>query len=101
LIEEPPSRIRIDKWLWHARVTKTRTLAARLVELGQVRINRRKVAKSSHDVGPGDIVTVAVHEQIRVLKVVGAGLRRGPASEAALLFEEIEAPQPSHAAPQN
>jgi len=100
-MDERPPRIRIDKWLWHARVTKTRSLASRLVELGQVRINRRKVAKSSHDVGPGDVITVAVHERVRVLKVLGSGSRRGPASEAALLFEEIEAPQPSHAAPQN
>ena len=98
---DPAPRIRIDKWLWYARVTKTRSLASRLVELGQVRINRQKVAKSSHDVGPGDVVTVAVHDRVRVLRVLAAGARRGPASEANLLFEEIDTPQPSHAAPQN
>ena len=95
------ARIRIDKWLWHARITKTRTLAARLVDEGQVRINRRKITKSSQEVGAGDVVTIAVHERIRVLKVLAAGVRRGPPSEAQTLYEEIEAAQPSHAAPQN
>ncbi|MBL8895781.1 MAG: RNA-binding S4 domain-containing protein [Rhizobiales bacterium] len=95
------ARIRIDKWLWHARITKTRTLAAKLVETGRVRVNHRKIVKPAQDVGPGDVITVAIHDNVRVLKVLAPGLRRGPASEASQLFEEIEAPQPSHAAPQN
>ena len=95
------ARIRIDKWLWHARITKTRSLAAKLVETGQVRVNHRKILKPAHDVGPGDVVTVAVHDAIRVLRVIAPGVRRGPAPEARQLFEEIEAAQPSHAAPQN
>ena len=95
------TRIRLDKWLWHARITKTRSLAAKLVETGQVRVNHRKIEKPAHDVRPGDIITVAVHDAIRVLRVIAPGARRGPASEARELYEEIEAPQPSHAAPQN
>lgn len=100
-MENGGARIRIDKWLWHARVTKTRSLAAKLVETGGVRVNHCKIVKPAHDVGPGDVVTVAIHESVRVLKVLAPGLRRGPASEARQLFQEIEAPQPSHAAPQN
>ena len=95
------ARIRIDKWLWHARITKTRTLAARLVETGQVRVNHRRLVKPAQEVGPGDVVTIALHDAIRVLRVTAPGTRRGPAPEARQLFEEIEAPQPSHAAPQN
>ncbi|MFO0994633.1 MAG: RNA-binding S4 domain-containing protein [Hyphomicrobiales bacterium] len=95
------ARIRIDKWLWHARITKTRTLAAKIVETGRVRVNHRKIVKPAQDVGPGDVITVAIHDSVRVVKVLAPGLRRGPASEARQLFEEIEAPQPSHAAPQN
>jgi ribosome-associated heat shock protein Hsp15 len=100
-MESGSARIRIDKWLWHARITKTRSLAARLVETGKVRVNHRKLVKPAQEVGAGDVVTVAVHDAIRVLKVTAPGTRRGPAPEARRLFEEIEAPQPSHAAPQN
>ncbi len=92
MIDNAGARIRIDKWLWHARITKTRTVAARLVETGQVRVNRRKIAKPAHDVGPGDVITIAVHDAIRVLKVMAPGIRRGPAPEARQLFEEVEAP---------
>ena len=95
------ARIRIDKWLWHARITKTRSQAARLVETGQVRVNHRKIAKPAQEVGPGDVITIIVHDSVRVLRVTGSGTRRGPAPEARQLFEEIEAPQPSHVAPQN
>ncbi|MBL8905083.1 MAG: RNA-binding S4 domain-containing protein [Rhizobiales bacterium] len=100
-MENAGARIRIDKWLWHARITKTRTLAARLIESGRVRVNHRKILKPAQDVAPGDVITIAVHDRIRILKVTAPGLRRGPAIEAHQLFEEIEAPQPSHAAPQN
>jgi ribosome-associated heat shock protein Hsp15 len=100
-MENAGARIRIDKWLWHARITKTRSLAARLVETGQVRVNHRKIAKPAQDVGPGDVITIAIHNDIRVLKVTAPGIRRGPAPEARQLFEEIGMPQPSHAAPQN
>lgn len=83
---------RIDKWLWFARITKTRSLAAALVSHGAVRVNRQKIAKPSHPVAPGDVLTLAVRGRIRVLKVLEPGLRRGPASEAAGLFEDLNAP---------
>lgn len=80
---------RLDKWLWFARVAKTRTLAAKLIAEGKVRLNRVRVVKPSHAVKPGDVVTATVGRKVRVLKIVGTGARRGPASEAALLFEEL------------
>ena len=70
---------RLDRWLWFARVVKSRTLAAGLVEAGKVRINREKVTKSSHQLKAGDVVTVAAGAHVRVLKVVAMGERRGPA----------------------
>ncbi len=80
---------RLDKWLWFARVAKTRTLAASIVANGRVRINRIRVTKPAHTVRPGDVVTVSVPGGVRVLKILGAGVRRGPATEAASLYEEI------------
>jgi ribosome-associated heat shock protein Hsp15 len=83
---------RLDKWLWYCRVVKTRSLAARLVSEGKVRLNRVRVDKPRQAVKPGDVLTVAVHERVRVLKVVAPGVRRGPAVEARALFEEIAEP---------
>ena len=80
---------RIDQWLWFARIVKSRSLAARLVTEGQIRINRVKIGKPGKDVSPGDVITAAVHGQIRVLRVLAIGARRGPALEAQGLYEEI------------
>ncbi|MGF1651124.1 MAG: RNA-binding S4 domain-containing protein [Hyphomicrobiaceae bacterium] len=81
--------LRLDKWLWYARVVKTRSLATDLVLTGKVRVNRLRVAKASQKVKPGDVITVSAHHRVRVLKVVACGERRGPAREAELLFEEM------------
>lgn len=86
---------RLDKWLWFARVAKTRTLAASLVTNGRVRINRERVVKPSQTVRLGDVVTVSVPGGVRVLKISAPGVRRGPATEAATLYEEIVPLRPS------
>ncbi len=86
------SRQRIDKWLWFARMVKTRTLAAALVSQGQVRLNKVKVAKPAQEVGPGDVITLAAHGRVRVIKVLAIGTRRGPASEAQTLYEDMADP---------
>lgn len=86
------SRQRIDKWLWFARMVKTRTLAASIVSQGQVRLNKVKVAKPAQEVGPGDIITLAAHGRVRVVKVLAIGTRRGPAGEAQTLYEDMAAP---------
>ena len=83
---------RVDKWLWFARVAKSRTLAAQLVLDGKVRINRVKTAKPSHVVRRGDVLTLAVRGRVQLLRVCEIGRRRGPASEAQLLYQQITQP---------
>ncbi|WP_237477638.1 RNA-binding S4 domain-containing protein [Lichenibacterium dinghuense] len=92
-----PARQRLDKWLWFTRVVKTRSLAARLVTEGHVRINSVRVETASKSVKPGDVVTVALERHVRVLKVLAGGERRGPAPEAQTLYEDL-APRPPRAA---
>ena len=89
---DKPQTQRLDKWLWYARVAKTRTLASSLVQNGKVRVNRERTGKPGHSVRIDDVITVAVHGRIRVLRVLAPGRRRGPAAEAALLFEDISPP---------
>ncbi len=57
-----------------------------------MRVNRLKIAKPSHPVGPGDVLTIALRGGVRVLRLVDAGLRRGPAPEARLLYDDLSAP---------
>ncbi|HEX4893886.1 MAG TPA: RNA-binding S4 domain-containing protein [Hyphomicrobiaceae bacterium] len=83
---------RLDRWLWFARVVKSRTLAAGLVADGKVRVNRERVTKASHQVRIGDVLTITVGPRVRILKVLAAGERRGPASEARELFEDLSPP---------
>lgn len=83
---------RLDKWLWFARIAKTRSLAAKLVETGKARVNRVRVTKASRTVKPEDVITLAIHGRVRVLKVLDIGARRGPAAEAALLYEDLTPP---------
>lgn len=82
-------RQRLDKWLWFARVVKTRSLAARLVAEGHVRLNSTRTQQPSHAVRPGDVLTIALDRSVRILKVVQPGERRGPFAEARLLFEDL------------
>lgn len=90
----PAGTQRLDKWLWFTRIVKSRTLAATLVSGGKVRVNRLRVDKPSQQVKPGDVVTIAVHERVHVLKMLAGGVRRGPASEAVHLYEDLTPPVP-------
>ncbi|GAB1583290.1 RNA-binding S4 domain-containing protein [Phyllobacterium phragmitis] len=87
-------RQRIDKWLFFARVVKSRSLAAKLATGGRVRVNRDKVDQASHPVKVGDVLTVTLDRRILVYRVLATGHRRGPAEEARLLYEDVS-PQPS------
>jgi ribosome-associated heat shock protein Hsp15 len=90
-------RQRIDKWLWHARVVRTRSAAAALVDGGLVRINSERVEQASRLVRPGDVLTIALDRSVRILKVASFAERRGSAALARVLFEELTpapAPQP-------
>ena len=83
-------RQRLDKWLWHARVVKARTSAAELVERGHVRINGVREKAPGHSVKLGDVVTVGLDNSVRVLKVAGFSERRGDASAARVLYEDLQ-----------
>jgi len=85
-------RQRVDKWLWHARVVRTRVAAAALAEAGCVRINGQRIEASSRPVRSGDVVTIALDRQVRVMRVLGFAERRGPPEGARLLYEDLSAP---------
>lgn len=82
-------RQRIDKWLWHARVVRTRSAASQLAGAGHVRINGVRIDAPSRPVRPGDVVTVALDSRVRVLKVLAQTERRGSADDARALFEDL------------
>jgi ribosome-associated heat shock protein Hsp15 len=83
-------RQRIDKWLWHARVVRTRSLAAALVQSGHVRLNGQRIDAASQLVRVGDALAVALDRTVRVMKVRGFAERRGSAEVAAVLYENLE-----------
>jgi len=91
------ARQRIDKWLWFARVVKTRSAAQKLAVSGHVRVNHEKNEVASRLVKPGDVLTIALERTVRVLRVIAGGERRGPAPEARLLYEDISPPPPPKA----
>ena len=91
--------IRLDKWLWHARFCKTRSLAAKLVAGGRIRIDGRPVEKSHAAVRPGQVLTFALHDHVRVVRVLAPGTRRGPAPEAQALYEDLAPPDPANRLP--
>ena len=88
-------RIRIDKWLWHARFLKSRTLAGKFCQAGKVRVNDDLITKAHVMVGPGDVLTFATGTRVRVIKVKAIGARRGPAPEAQGLYEDLSPPAPA------
>jgi ribosome-associated heat shock protein Hsp15 len=83
-------RQRLDKWLWHARVVKARSSAAALVEAGHVRINGVREKAPGHSVKAGDVLTIGLDRRVRVLKVVGFSERRGDASSARVLYDDLQ-----------
>lgn len=91
-------RQRIDKWLFFARAVKSRSLAAKLVTAGRVRINRDKAAQASDFVKSGDVLTITLDRRVLVWKVLDTGTRRGPAPEAQALYEDLS-PKPVPADP--
>lgn len=79
-------KIRIDKWLWHARFFKTRSLAAKQIKSGHLRLNGSKITKTAQSVAPGDVLSFSQGRLTRVVEVVAIGERRGPAPEAQALY---------------
>ena len=86
--------IRLDKWLWHARFFKSRGLAAALVKSGRIRVDGTSVSKPSRAISPGVVLTFPKADEVRIVKVLGLGLRRGPAPEAQALYEDLTPARP-------
>ena len=82
-------RQRLDKWLWFARFAKSRTLAAKMVTSGYVRLNGQRTDNAAKAVAVGDVVTIALSRATLVVRVEGLGQRRGPATEARLLYLDL------------
>ena len=82
-------RQRIDKWLWHARMVRTRTDAAALTTAGFVRLNGKRMTAAGHPVRVGDVVTVALDRTVRVVRVEGLCERRGGAPVARALYSDL------------
>jgi ribosome-associated heat shock protein Hsp15 len=82
-------RQRIDRWLWHARLVRTRGAAAALAGAGYVRVNGARIDAPGRTVRSGDVITVALDRGVRVLKVRGFVERRGPAGSAVTLYEDL------------
>lgn len=94
---EREQRQRIDKWLWHARMVRTRTDASSLVEAGHVRLNGRRVTAPGHALRLGDVVTLALDRRVRVIEVVDFRERRGGAGDAAATYRDISGGPPAKA----
>lgn len=92
MTETPSPSIRLDKWLWHARFCKTRSLAQKWCASGHVSINGATVSKPAQSVKPGDVVTFLSGPYRRTVVVKAPGERRGPAPEAQTLYDEPEPP---------
>src|SRR5262249_24262215 len=88
---------RIDKWLWHARIVRTRSAAAALAASGHVRLNGARVGAACKAVKAGDVVTIALDARVRGLRVTGLALRRGAAEEGRARYEDMAPPEAARA----
>jgi len=88
------TRMRLDKWLWTARFFKTRSLATREARAGRIRLNGEHVRKANAQVGPGDVLTFPKARRILVIRIVALAERRGPASDAQRLYDDLSSPPP-------
>jgi ribosome-associated heat shock protein Hsp15 len=86
------TRQRLDRWLFFSRALKSRTLAQKFIETGAVRVNSERTIATDHRVGAGDVLTMMLYNRLTVWRVLDPGTRRGPAAEAALLYEDLSPP---------
>ena len=82
--------LRLDKFLWFARIVKTRALAQAFAEEGRLRISGRVIDRAHCPVRVGDVLSFAIHGKVRILRVEALPTRRGPPAEARALYTEIE-----------
>ena len=88
----PVRKERLDKFLFYSRALKSRTLAQKIIETGAIRVNSERTERSDHKVGAGDVLTMTIHSQLKVWRILDAGERRGPAPEAQGLYEDLSPP---------
>lgn len=89
--------MRIDRFLFFIRLVKSRTLAQEVIDEGHVRIDGKRVGKTSEDVRVGSIVALPLRDGVRIVKVLSLPTRRGPAREARACFEELGIDEPKPA----
>lgn len=91
-VETPIRKERLDRFLFFSRAVKSRTLAQKFIESGAVRVNSEKTERTDYKVGAGDVLTMSLHNRIVVWRILDCGTRRGPASEAQGLYEDMSPP---------
>ena len=91
-MDEPAPTQRIDRWLWHARFTKTRSLAQKLVASGGVRVDRQRITSPSYKLRRGHVLTLAMRSSVRIIEVRDFAVRRGPFSLASKLYADLTPP---------
>lgn len=89
---EPVRKERLDKFLFFSRALKSRTLAQKVIETGAIRVNSERTDRSDLKVGAGDVLTMSLHGRIVVWRILDCGSRRGPATEAQGLYEDLSPP---------
>ena len=87
--------MRLDRFLFFIRLTKSRTLAQHIIEEGHVRIDGNRVQKPSEEVRPGSIVALPLHGAVRIIRVLALPTRRGPPTEARSCYAELGIDEPS------
>ncbi len=81
--------LRLDAWLWHARLARSKAECGALIEAGGFRLNRQPVTKAHARIRVGDVLTFVRHGEVCVWRVLALGVRRGPPAEARMLYEEV------------
>lgn len=95
MVDPAPGAIqRADKWLVYARFVKTRALAAEIIESGHLRVNGAKVKKPGYGLSVGDVLTFAYANRVHLVRVLDLAERRGPASEAQTLYQDMDSSTP-------
>jgi ribosome-associated heat shock protein Hsp15 len=94
-----PGKQRLDKWLFFSRALKSRTLAQKFIESGAIRVNSERTLDSDHKVAVGDVLTMMLHHRLLVWRILDTGTRRGPATEAAGLYEDLSPEMPERESP--
>lgn len=92
--DTPIRKERLDRFLFFSRAVKSRTLAQKIIESGAIRVNSERTDRSDQKVGAGDVLTMALQGRVLVWRIVDCGTRRGPATEAAGLYEDLSPPAP-------